>query len=129
MNELNNVVTAVGTYNDIKTTLTSNTSVVNIVDGLALTKDADKKNWIDGELTYTITISNNADKTYVKPVLTDIIDTNFVSFVEGSVMINGAKAEESQYNYDEGSHTLTINLNDILPSSSSYLTFHVTKKA
>ena len=43
MNELNNVVTATGTYNDIPTSLTSNTMVVNMVDGLTIKKEADKK--------------------------------------------------------------------------------------
>ena len=56
MNELNNIATAVGNYNNISTSLTSNLSVVNIVDGLILTKDADKKNWSSGNLTYTIEI-------------------------------------------------------------------------
>lgn len=52
MNKLNNIATAVGNYNNISTSLTSNLSVVNIVDGLILTKDADKKNWSSGNLTY-----------------------------------------------------------------------------
>lgn len=43
MNELNNTATSLGTYNNIPTSLTSNTSVVNIIEGLTLTKDADKK--------------------------------------------------------------------------------------
>lgn len=45
MNELNNTVTATGNYNNIPTSLTSNTSIVNMIEGLTLTKDADKKNW------------------------------------------------------------------------------------
>lgn len=128
MNELNNLVTATGTYNDIPTSLTSNTMVVNMIDGLTIKKEADKKNWIDGELTYTITIQNNTDKTYTKPIVTDVIDNNFVDFVDGSVMINDVKATESQYSYTEGTHTLTVNLEDVLPSSSSVFKFQVEKK-
>ena len=41
INELNNIVTAVRNYNNIPTTLTSNTSVVNIIEGLSLHKEAD----------------------------------------------------------------------------------------
>ena len=128
INELNNTATSVGTYNNIPTALTSNTSVVNLVEGLTLEKEADKTNWIDGNLKYTITIKNEADKDYVTPKVTDIIDTDKVEFVKGSVTINGVAASEQQYNYEEASHTLTINLDTITPSSSSTITFLVTKK-
>lgn len=128
MNELNNTATSVGTYNNIPTALTSNTSVVNLVEGLTLEKEADKTNWVDGNLKYTITIKNEADKDYVTPKVTDIIDTDKVEFVNDSVTINGATATEQQYNYDQASHTLTINLETITPSSNSTITFLVTKK-
>lgn len=45
MNELTNIVTAVGNYNNVSTSITSNTSVVNLVSGLTITKEADKQNW------------------------------------------------------------------------------------
>lgn len=128
MNELNNTATSVGTYNNIPTALTSNTSVVNLVEGLTLEKEADKTNWVDGNLKYTITIKNEADKDYVTPKVTDIINTDKVEFVKDSVTINGVAATEQQYNYEEASHTLTINLDTITPSSSSTITFLVTKK-
>ena len=128
MNELNNTATSVGTYNNIPTALTSNTSVVNLVEGLTLEKEADKTNWVDGNLKYTITIKNEADKVYVTPKVTDIIDTDKVEFVKGSVTINGVAATEQQYNYEEASHTLTIDLDTITPSSNSTITFLVTKK-
>lgn len=83
---LNNTATAVGTYNEISTSLTSNVSVVNMISGLSMTKSADKVNWADGYLTYTVTINNQSTETYVAPVITDIIDTTLVDFVDGSVM-------------------------------------------
>lgn len=129
MNELNNTVSSVGNYNGIPTSLTSNTSVVNMVDGLTITKDADKKNWGSGDLTYTIVVENNADMTYEKPIVTDVIDTTYVNFVDGSVTIDGTPATELQYKYDQDSHTLTINLADIQPSTKTTLTFHITKKS
>ena len=128
MNELNNTATSVGTYNNTPTALTSNTSVVNLVEGLTLEKEADKTNWVDGNLKYTITIKNEADKDYVTPKVTDIIDIDKVEFVKGSVTINGVAASEQQYNYEDASHTLTINLDTITPSSNSTITFLVTKK-
>lgn len=129
MNELNNTVTATGTYNNIPTSLTSNTSVVNMIDGLTLTKDADKKNWGSGELTYTITLENQTDTTYVSPIITDVIDNGLVKFVTGSVMINDVAATEDEYSYNDASHTLTVNLKDIVASSTTTLTFRVEKNS
>ena len=43
MNELYNTVTSNGNYNNIPTTLTSNTSIVNMVEGLSILKEANKK--------------------------------------------------------------------------------------
>mgnify|MGYP004610132735 FL=1 len=43
MAELNNTAPAVGSYNSVPTSLVSNTSVINIVEGLTLVKDVDKK--------------------------------------------------------------------------------------
>lgn len=127
MNELNNTVTSTGTYNNIPTSLTSNTSVVNMIDGLTITKDADKKNWGSGELTYTIKLDNQTNTTYINPVVTDIIDSSLVKFVPGSVIINDVTATEDEYSYNEGTHTLTVNLKDIAANSTTTLTFRVEK--
>lgn len=128
MNELNNTATSVGNYNNISTALTSNTSVVNIIEGLTLIKEADKTNWSGGNLKYTITVNNQTDKTYAKPVITDVIDTDLVEFINGSVIINGIEASTSQYRYNNDTHTLSVDLDDVTPSSISTLTFLVKKK-
>lgn len=128
MNELNNVSTASGNYNNIPTSLTSNLSVVNIVEGLSLKKEADKKNWSDGNLTYTITIENNTETSYENPTVTDIIDTGLVSFVTGSVKINNVLATEGQYNYDTDSHKLTVTPGTVSENSTTTITFSVKKK-
>lgn len=112
MNELNNTATSVGNYNNISTALTSNTSVVNIIEGLTLIKEADKTNWSGGNLKYTITVNNQTDKTYEKPVITDVIDTDLVEFINGSVIINGIEASTSQYIYNNDTHTLSVDLDD-----------------
>lgn len=129
MNELNNTVTAVGNYKSIPTSLTSNTSVVNMIDGLILTKNADKKNWGSGNLTYTIELDNQADDSYTDVKITDVINTTLVDFVNGSVKINDVEATPEEASYDEGSHTLTINLNEVAASSRTTVTFLVAKKA
>lgn len=129
MNELNNTAIAVGNYNSIPTQLTSNTSVVNIIDGLTLTKDADKKNWGSGSLKYTITLDNQADEPYTNVKITDEINTTLVKFVEGSVKINDIDASIDQASYDDASHTLTVNLNEVAASSRTTVTFLVEKKA
>lgn len=128
MNELNNTAISVGNYNNISTALTSNTSVVNIIEGLTLIKEADKTNWSGGNLKYTITVNNQTDKTYEKPVITDVIDTDLVEFINGSVIINKIEASTSQYRYNNDTHTLSVDLDDVTPSSISTLTFLVKKK-
>lgn len=129
MNVLNNIVTSVGNYNNIPTSLTSNVSTVSVVEGLTLTKDADKKNWTSGDLTYTIVIDNKTDTAYENPKITDVIDDSLVEFVNDSVTINGVTATSSQYNYDDASHTLTVNLDSVNPSTTTTLTFRVTQKS
>lgn len=128
MNELNNVVTSTGTYNNIPTSLTSNTSVVNMIDGLTITKTADKQNWGSGNLTYTIVLDNQTATSYVNPSIVDVIDNNLVDFVTGSVTINGASASESEYSYNNDTHTLTVTPGDLTANSKVTITFSVKKK-
>ena len=128
MNELSNIAKASDTYDNIPTSLTSNTSVVNVIEGLSLIKEADMENWGSGNLTYTITLDNQTDKTYTNPIITDQIDSSLALFVPGSVTINGQAAQQGEYSYDSNTHTLTINLNEVTPSSKAVLTFQVEKK-
>ena len=125
--ELLNTVSAVGTYNSLPTEITSEAVAVQMIDGLTITKSADKVSWGNGLLTYTITIQNAASESYVAPVVTDIIDTTLVKFVPNSVYIDDAQADSTQYTYDEATHTLTINPGDITSGSSKKITFQVSK--
>lgn len=127
--ELNNTVTAVGNYNDVPTSITSAVSVVTMIDGLTITKSSDKQNWASGNLTYTVIINNQSEKPYNSPEVKDVLDTTLVDFVENSVTIDGQAAEQSDYTYDDGSGTLTINLSDIAVSESKTITFQVKKKS
>lgn len=127
--ELSNVVTALGNYNGVSTSISSEANLVTMISGLTIVKNADKTVWADGTLTYTITINNQTSVAYTTPVITDVLDGNLVTFVNDSVTIDGTKAESSQYNYDTSTNTLTVTLEDLAPSSSKTITFQVTKKA
>lgn len=125
---LSNTVSALGNYNDVPTAMASEAVLVTMLDGLKITKTADKPVWADGVLTYTITLTNDESKPYIAPVVTDIIDNTLVEFVAGSVMIEGVAATEEQYSYNENTHTLTIMLDDIAATSTRTITFQVKKK-
>lgn len=127
--DLSNTVSVLGNYNNIPTEINSEAVVVSMIDGLTVTKTADKMVWADGLLTYTIVINNKADLSYTTPVITDILDTTKVGFVNESVTIGGVKVETSKYTYEESSGTLTITLDDIEATGSTTITFQVSKKA
>ena len=127
--ELRNTVSATGNINEIPTLINSVASVVTMLSGLTITKEADKTIWADGLLTYTITIANQTTLPYVSPVVTDILDTTLIEFVTDSVMIDGVKATADEAKYDAGTGTLTVNLSDIEAAGTKTITFQVTKKA
>lgn len=127
-NNLSNTVTVLGNYNEIPTSISSQALVVAMIDGLTVTKTADKMVWADGVLTYTIEVDNKALESYTSPAITDVLDISLVSFVNGSVTIDGAKAEESKYTYNDADGTLTINIPDIAASGKCVVTFQVSKK-
>ena len=127
--DLSNIVSVLGNYNNIPTEINSEAVVVSMIDGLTVTKTADKMVWADGLLTYTIVINNKADLSYTTPVITDILDTTKVGFVNESVTIDGVKVENSKYTYEESTGTLTITLDDIEATGSTTITFQVSKKA
>ena len=125
---LSNTVSALGNFNDVPTAMASEAVLVTLLDGLKITKTADKPVWADGVLTYTIVLTNDETKPYTTPVVTDIIDNTLVDFVSGSVMIEGVAATDDQYSYNENTHTLTVLLDDIAAASTRTITFQVKKK-
>ena len=128
MNELTNTVNGTGTYDSVPISLTSNTSVVKLVDGLTLMLEADKTYWKDGNLKYTITLDNATDVAYDNVKLTDVLDTTDISFVDGSVNINDTAATSDEYEYNDGTNTLTINLASVAAQNKTIITFSVKKK-
>lgn len=127
MNELSNAVNGTGTYDSVPISLTSNTSVVKLVEGLTLSLEADKTYWKDGNLKYTITLDNQTDVAYDNVKLTDVLDTTYISLVTDSVKINDVEATSGDYNYNDQTHTLTINLASVDAQNITTITFSVKK--
>lgn len=105
------------------TSVNSEVLVVSLISGLTVTKSADKMVWADGTLTFTIEVDNQTEKSYMAPVITDVLDINLVSFVAGSVTIDGEAADTSKYTYDDATGTLKVTLNDIVAGGKSTITF------
>jgi hypothetical protein len=126
--ELNNIVTALGQYNNIETTLSSETITTTMITGLTIELTANKNIWADGLLTYTITIKNETEKSYTSPTITDKLNISLITLLKDTIKIDDIKATEEQYNYEESTGTLTINLSDITASSTKKITFQVSKK-
>lgn len=128
---LNNQASAVGEYNNISTSLTSEVSVVTIIDGLTITKSADKENWASGVLTYTIVVNNTTGNTYSGVNVTDVLDTTKIKLVDGSVTVDGNIIQKgtnvNEYTYDDTSGTLVVNLGDIATTVKKTITFQVSK--
>lgn len=126
-NAFNNQVSILGNYNEIPTEINSNVLVVTMINGLTVTKSCDKLVWADGMLTYTIVINNETEKEYTNPVLTDILDKNYISFVNDTVTLNGSSLESSSYTYDTDTGKLTITIPSIEAKQTSTITFKVEK--
>lgn len=60
--KLSNIANVTGTYDSIPTTLTSEAVITDMIAGLTIVKVADKQNLASGNLLYTITITNSAEK-------------------------------------------------------------------
>ena len=112
-NKLSNTATALGNYNDIPTEISTQTLVITMIIGLTVSKTADKMVQSDGNLTYTIVINNETRENYTSPVITDILDTNLITFVADSVTVDGEKLDPTKYTWDEATGKLTINLPDV----------------
>lgn len=125
---LTNKVDIEGQYGDDNTPITfsSNLVTTSIVDGLTVTKSADKTNWVDGPLTYTIVVTNQSGDSLKSGVLTDILDTTLVDFnTTYGVQLNGTATTDFTYNAGE----LKITLPDLANEASATITFQVTLKA
>lgn len=126
--ELSNTATVLGNYNSIPTEITTQALVVTMVTGLTVTKTANKMVWSGGNLMYTIEVNNQTETVYTSPVITDILNPNLIKLVENTIKVDGTLLEASQYNYEEDSGKLTINLPNIEATTKKTVTFEVSKK-
>ena len=127
-NKLSNTATVLGNYNDIPIEISTQTLVITMITGLTVSKTADKMVQSDGNLTYTIVINNETGENYTSPVITDILDTNLITFVADSVTVDGEKLDTTKYTWDQATGKLTINLPDVETNTKKTVTFQVAKK-
>lgn len=128
MAQLINKAEAIGTYQGIP--VDKNTELIVELTALDITKTADKMIWVDGELTYTIVVTNIDKTTPGTPVLTvevtDIIDPTIAKLVANSVTIDGNPAiEPTDYTYEPTTGLLTVKLGEILAGRFRTITFRV----
>lgn len=124
---LTNQVDITGQYGDGSTPISFSSNVVttSIIQGLTVNKTADKVNWIDGPLTYTIVVQNSSGSTLSSGVLTDNLNTSLVEFSqEYGVKIDDTPS--SEYTYSSGE--LKITLPSLADQQSTTITFQVTRK-
>lgn len=123
---LTNEATLAANYGEDNTpiTLASNEVTTTLIDGLTITKAADKQAWVNGALTYTITINNTTGETLSNVVFTDALDTSLVNFnTTYGVQVDGTAS--TSFTYTGG--TLTVNLDDIETGATKTITFQVTR--
>lgn len=127
MADLTNQVDIVGEYGNTSTPISFSSNVVSttIVEGLSVTKTANKINWVDGPLTYTIVITNNSGSALKDGVLTDKLDISLIDFDKTyGVKLNDQPM--SNYNYNDGE--LKITLPELSNNSTTTILFQVIKK-
>lgn len=123
---LSNEATLAANYGGDNTpiALASNEVTTTLIDGLTFTKAADKQAWVNGTLTYTITINNTTGETLSNVVFTDALDTSLVNFnTSYGVQVDGTAS--TSFTYTSG--TLTINLDNIATGTTKTITFQVTR--
>ncbi len=127
MANFTNIAESAGFVNSIETGLTG-AITIQLVDGLLLTKTADKLSWADGVLTFSIEI-DNTDGTlpYENITVSDTLDVALLELVAGSVKLDGTDID---YTYDDESGKLVIGGASpftVAAGSKAKITFQVSK--
>ena len=113
------------TYGDTGTPISfsSNDVTTKIIDGITVTKSADKTYWVDGPLTYTIVVTNNSGSTLSGGTLTDSLDAAVTFNQDYGVFLNNSKTTDFNY----ATPTLTVNLPTLNDTDTATIKFQVTK--
>lgn len=127
MAEYTNTAESTGLINEINTDLTGVTTI-QLVDGLLMTKSADKESWADGLLTFTIVIDNvKGTEPYEGVTITDTLDPLILTLVTDSVKLND---EFVSYTFNDASGVLIIADNSpftVAAGDIATITFQVQK--
>jgi len=125
LNSILNTANIEGVFNDLQTSLTSNTTTTYLTRDLSITKSADKILWADDYLTYTINIENTSEThAFENIVLNDIIDPTIATLVAESVRLNG---NTIPYTFNALNGELTVDVGTITANNTGIITFQITK--
>jgi len=92
-----------------------------IIQGLTATKTADKICWVNGPLTYTITVKNETDSDFTSGIMTDYLDPSIVMLDNTyDIFINGAP---TAYTFTAG--VLSVALPTIAAGDTVTITFRI----
>lgn len=119
---LKNIGNFEGRYGEDEITFSTNEVSTVIVSGISAYKSSDKPVWVNGPMTYTITVRNDSAEDLTNVILTDMLDPAIIALVPNSVMVNGVTAA---YTYFSG--VLTVNLPLIAQGGIVTVTFRVTQ--
>lgn len=118
-----NTSTLDGTMDGSSILMTSNTTEVNVVSELTIVKTASKSYWVEGLMTYTITVTNaEGNPDFTAGVFRDTLDDNTTLNTDTNpVQVNGSTAI---YSYSD--QALAINNLPVLQGGESFtITFDV----
>ena len=103
----------------------SNVVSTQIIDGLEVTKTANKSYWVDGSLMYNVVITNQSGGLLKNAVLTDNIDTNLVDF-DYNYGVKNKEIYNLEYTLDSGE--LKVDLPELSNNDTINISFQVTKR-
>ena len=106
-------------------TIISNVVSTQIIDGLEVTKTANKSHWVVGSLIYNVVITNQSGDVLKNAVLTDIIDTNLVDF-DYDYGVKNRDIYSLEYTMDSG--VLKVDLPELSNNATINISFQVTQK-
>ncbi len=122
---LKNIGALDGLYDSKQLILNTSEAETILVNGLTAVKTANKAVWVNGELDYTVLITNNAEFAFENPVFNDTLQIADIDLVPDSVTYNSAAIP---YDYNDTTGLLEVDLPTIGTGASGTLAFKVRRK-